>query len=143
MTTLTEQIVGALRLILIAADTAASGRVRRDSIEIEGFGDLPEIVIRKVTAIPVAGPVGFTCWQLPLQIDIAVECDGENTSPDAAPEPLRAEVHTALFRDRTLGGLATDITVAPVAYGIDPENPAAGIAQCSYVIHYRTPENLL
>lgn len=133
MTTKTVGIIAAIS----AALTGAGLTVREDTDALYSFENKPCIVIDCGDELPA--PVlstGFVYWD--LSITLLIGADG--IAPKLAPEPTRATAHTALYADRTLGGLVIDISVGQITRSIDPENPAAGITQVTYSIKYRALE---
>lgn len=135
MTTKTEAILAAIAAVL----TAAGVTVRDDTEALYSFESKPCIVLDCGDEYP--DPVfgqGFVYYN--LTVSLLIGADG--AVPKLAPEPTRAAAHAALYADRTLGGKVVDITVGQVTRGIDPENPAGGITQVSYLVKYRTLEGV-
>jgi hypothetical protein len=132
--TKTEQIVAAIVAILQAAGL----NVRADTANQESFEDMPAIVvvIGDDTPRPDTFGGGYVKWDLSVTLIIVAE----GGAPLLAPEPTRAAAHAALYADRTLSGLAVDLTVGPVTRSIDEANPALGVAQAVYNILYRQLE---
>ncbi len=133
MTTKTQSIVAAIAALLTSAGLA----VREDTEALYSFEDKPCIVIDcgDETPAPVFG-AGYVYWDLAVVLYIGAD----GAVPKLAPEPTRAAAHTALYADRTLGGLVIDINIGQINRSIDEENPAAGITAVTYVIKYRALE---
>lgn len=132
--TKTAQIAAA-----IAAKLQAAGlKVRTDTADQQAFEDTPAIVVLVGDDMPRPGTFsgGWVHWDLAVTLLIVAE----GAAPLLAPEPTRAAAHAALYADRTLAGLAVDLTVGPVTRSIDEENPALGVAQAAYNILYRQLE---
>lgn len=130
----TEQIVAAV----VAKLNTAGLRVRTDTDNPYSYEDMPAVVVDAGNESPdtVIG-MGFIYWNL----DITLWIIGSSATPKLAPEGARQTAHTALYTDRSLGGLVIDINAGPVARHVDPDNPAAGIAECIYHLKYRSQEN--
>jgi hypothetical protein len=132
--TKTEQIIRAVEVALAAAGL----NVRTDTASQESFEDLPVVVVVAGADIPRADTVGGAMVYWDLAVSLIIAADGP--APTLAPEATRAAVHAALYADRTLGGLAVDLTAGAVNRSIDEENPALGIAEATYNIFYRQLE---
>ena len=134
MTTKTESIIAAITAALVGTGLT----VRTDTQALYSFEDKPCIVVDCGDEFPdpVVG-MGFVYWN--LTVALLIGADGP--VPKLAPEPTRAAAHAALYLDRTLGGLAIDITVGVISRSIDEENPAAGITQAVYTVRYRALES--
>jgi hypothetical protein len=146
--TKTESIMEAMKAALAGAGLdvldpeapdaePAEGQVRDDIEAPYSFGDMPCIVLDcgDEHPNPVVG-MGWVYWNLSVVVIIA----DIGAVPKMAPEPTRAQVHSALYADRTLGGAVIDLEVGPVSRGIDPTNPACGITQVTYNLKYRAME---
>jgi hypothetical protein len=129
----TEQIIAAMH----AALESAGLTVRDDTEALFSFEDGPCIVLDCGDEYPdpVVG-MGFVYWN--LSVEVLIGADGP--VPKLAPETARATAHTALYADRTLGGVVIDIAIGPISRGIDEENPARGITRVTYNLKYRTME---
>jgi hypothetical protein len=132
--TKTQQIVDAI----VAKLKAAGLTVRTDTGAEESFEDAPVIVVLAGDDSPRAGTFGGAYVNWDLAVTLAIAAEGQ--SPLLAPEATRAAAHVALYGDRTLGGLAIDLTVGGVLRSIDEQNPALGVAHVSYNILYRQLE---
>jgi hypothetical protein len=134
--TKTEQIAAAITAALHAAGLT----VRLSTDKLYSYEDLPVIVLVVGAETPraVVGG-GLVPWDLTVSLLIGAE----GASPTLAPEPTRATAHTALYADRTLGGLVIDTVAASVNRQIDVDNPALGITEATYNISYRTTEGTL
>lgn len=141
MATQTESIAAAIVALLTAApQTPAAGRVRTDTADPYSFEDTPAIVVDIGGETPDTQNVvsgGYIYWTL----DVSLKVIAKGASPKLAPEATRQAAHQKLMADRTLGGLCIDVTQGPVSRSNDPDNPAAGIADCGYSILYRVQEN--
>lgn len=134
--TTTTRIIAAIT----AALTGAGLTVREDTEALYSFEDMPLIVIDCGDEFPAqtfAG--GVTDWTLTVTLLIGAE----GAVPKMAPEPTRAAAHAALYADRTLGGIAMDLTAGQVTRSIDEQNPAAGITQAVYQLKFRSPEGIV
>lgn len=133
MTTATQNIIAAIA----AALTGAGITVREDTDALYSFEDKPCVVVDcgDEAPAPVVG-MGYVYWD--LNVSLLIGADGP--APKLAPEPTRQAAHAAIYADRTLGGMAIDISIGPVTRSIDPENPAAGITQVVYSVKYRALE---
>jgi hypothetical protein len=131
--TKTESIVAAIAAKL----TAAGLTVREDTESLYSFEDHPCIVVDCGDESPTTVfNGGFVYWDLTVMLQIGAD----GPVPKLAPEPTRTAAHAALYADRTLGGLAIDLTVGPIQRGIDVENIACGITQVTYLVKYRALE---
>lgn len=135
MATQTESIVAAV----VSALTTAGLTVRTSTGATWSFETMPVVVVDVGAERPegvFGGAGGLVYWNLDLMLVIAAE----GATPKLAPETTRQTAHAALYADRTLGGLAIDIMAGQVTRQIDSDNPAAGIAQCEYLVKYRVAE---
>jgi hypothetical protein len=134
--TKTEQIMAAITAKL----TAAGLKVRTDTEVLYSFEDLPVIVLDagSETPRPVVGQ-GFVYWD--LSVSLFIGADG--ASPKLAPEATRQAAHTALYADRSLGGVVIDLSASTVNRLIDPDNPSLGITEAVYLIQYSQLESTL
>ncbi|MDB5937544.1 MAG: hypothetical protein JWQ01_4888 [Massilia sp.] len=133
--TVTANIIAAITAKLVAAGLT----VREDTEALYSFENFPCIVIDCGDEYPVqtfAG--GVTDWN--LTVTLCIGADGP--VPKLAPEPTRATAHTAMYADRTLGGVVLDLIVGQITRSIDADNPAAGITQAIYQVKYRSPESI-
>jgi hypothetical protein len=137
MSTKTEQIVNEIVQVLASAGI----RTRSDTDALYSFEDAPAIVVDvgHETPRPVTGAGGYVYWDLAVTLFIGAE----GATPKLAPEATRLQAHQALYADRTLGGLAVDLTAAGVDRQIDQDNPALGVTGASYHIQYRQLEGQL
>jgi len=151
--TKTEQIMAAIKATLAAAglivldpeapegteaiEPADDATVRDDIERPYAFQDGPCVILDCGDEYPepVVG-MGWVYWNLEVLALIAAE----GPVPKMAPEPTRAAVHSALYADRTLGGVVIDLAVGPISRGTDAVNPACGVAQVTYKLKYRTME---
>lgn len=133
--TKTEAIVAQIQARLVGAGI----NCRTDTANPYSFEDCPAIVLDcgDESPDPVVG-MGYLYWNLAVTLYI-VAMGG---APKLAPEPTRAAAHAALYADRTLGGLAVDISIGAVNRSIDPDNPAMGITEAIYTVKYRTLEGI-
>jgi hypothetical protein len=132
----TEQIIAAIAAKL----TAAGIRNRTDTANPYSYEDAPAIIVDCGNESPrgVIGQ-GFVYWDLQVTLWII----GMGAIPKLAPESTRVAAHTALYADRSLGGLIIDIQAGAVNRQIDQDNPAAGITEAIYLIQYRAMESTL
>lgn len=138
MATQTESIVAAVASAL----TTAGLTVRTTTGAPHSFENFPVVVVDVGNESPegvFGGNGGLIYWNLELTLAIAAL----GATPKLAPETTRKTAHTALYADRTLGGLAVDILAGQVSRAIDNDNPAAGVTQCRYTIKYRIGEGTL
>jgi hypothetical protein len=134
--TKTEQIAAAISAKL----TAAGLRVRLDTEALYSFEDLPAIVVDIGPESPrPLFNAGYVNWDLSISLFIGAA----GAAPKVAAETTRLTAHTALYADRQLGGLIIDITASTVNRQIDADNPALGITEAIYLIHYRALEGQL
>jgi hypothetical protein len=134
--TKTLQIFTAISTILINAGLT----VRTDTEALYSFENFPVVVPVLGAESPSSRAGGLMIyWDLSISLFIGAE----GTSPTVAPEATRLAAHTALYADRTLGGLVIDIVAGTVNRQIDADNPAAGIAEATYQILYRQLESQL
>ena len=71
-----------------------------------------------------------------------VPSDGtEPQSFDQVADPIKVAVHQKLMADRSLGGLAFDVTPAGWTPEVEASNGDAGMIICEYVVRYRTSAN--
>ena len=134
--TKTEQIVAAIASKL----TAAGVTNRSDTANPYSFEDTTVLIdCGNEQPNGVLDSVGFVYWDLTISLWIIAQ----GATPKLAPEILRAAAHTALYADRSLGGLIIDIQAGAVIRQIDQDNPAAGITEAQYLIQYRSIENTL
>lgn len=140
MSTQTELIAAAV----VSALTGAGLTARMTTDAVYSFETMPMVLVDVGAEAPVGRfgqlTVGPVYWKLEVTLVIAAE---SATAPRLAPETTRKTAHAALYADRTLGGLAQDVQADQVRREINEENPAAGIAWCSYYIQYRVAENTL
>lgn len=136
MSTTTEQIVSAI-VALISGATPAAGRVRADMPSAEPFEDAPCIIIEVGDETSDYGrTIGVCSWTLSLTFAIYAE----GAVPKLAPEATRAQLHSLLMANRTLGGLVFDLAPAAITRETDDENPALGITRCAYQVQYRVAD---
>jgi hypothetical protein len=136
--TKTEQIITAMKAVLAATGANVAGlSVRDDTDAPYSFEDYPVIVLDAGDEHPdPVSSIGFTYWNLAVQVIIAAD----GPEPKMAPEPAREAAHAALYADRTLGGVVIDLSAGPIHRSIDNDNPALGITQATYNLKYRTLE---
>ncbi len=138
MTTRTEDLAAAI----VTRLSTAGLTVRTTTDETYSFETMPVVVVDVGGESPegvVGGAGGYIYWNLNVRLIIAAL----GVTPKLAPEATRKTVHTALYADRTFGGLAIDILAGTVSRSIDSEDPAAGVTQCTYTVKYRIGEDTL
>jgi hypothetical protein len=77
-----------------------------------------------------------------LTIQVAVNTRG--AIPDRLADPILAAIHAALMADRTIGGLAVDITPGPTDWQVEKSDLTSCWALQDWIVQYRTaPESLV
>lgn len=139
MSTKAEQIAEAIQALLLAApQTPAGTRVYRSRavLDQELRGAVPAIAINKASDLLHSESVGQTRWL--LTVEVAVLARGDD--PDAAVDPTLEAVHGKMYADRTLGGLALDVTAGSAQYVRHADPPEACTVVREYRVLYQTTE---
>lgn len=142
MTTKAEQIVLAIEALLKAApQTPAEDRVYRNREDPLLRDTSPAISLIKRSDTPqLPGATGRTQWLLLLELKVV----GSNAAaPDSAVDATLEAIHSKLYTDRSLGGLAVDIVVGGVTYTQDGEIKEVCTAVREYSVTYQTAEESL
>ena len=134
-TSRTEQILTALESAL-ASTSGVGGRVYRDRAEAFLRAECPALLIEPDTETPTGETTCRTDRLLLVRIVILVR-DG---AVSEVADPIRVSVHSLLFADATINGLATILRPARPNVQWEPEkgDGQPGLCVLSYEIGFRT-----
>lgn len=120
------------RLAAVAAVTGCTGayRCRADQYDRD---EAPAITLSWITEDARSIVVPFT--EKTLTIEVGVYTRG--TGPDTLGDPIIDAVHKAIFADRTLAGLAIDVTEAGDTLDVSAADATAAMTVKQYAIWYR------
>jgi hypothetical protein len=133
-----EQIVAAVAAKVATVPGASHWRSRAEAI---ARAETPATVTVSARNVPSTPQVSTCRVDNTLTIQVAVNTRG--AVPDQLADPILAAIHVALMADRTIGGLAVDITPGPTDWQVEKGDLTSCWALQDWNVQYRTaPESL-
>jgi hypothetical protein len=126
-----EQITNAVAVLLAGTD-GVNGRVFRDRWEALARDEMPAIVVQPQSEDPQINAIPYSDRSLALSVDILISGRPLATLAD----PIRVDAHALLMADRTLGGLAQNITEGTAQW--DAESGEIGVLRVPYRVTFRS-----
>lgn len=130
-----EEILRHIETLLKANGVVPADRVLRSQIDPVGEVKLPAISIRPGVDTPTSEMIyGPTDWSLNIRVSVVAR----GIVPDKTADPIVEAVTTKLMEDRSLGGLAMDLSVGPVVPTFDELDSSFVDMTCNFQVTYRT-----
>lgn len=127
-----EQIVQALATS-VAALPVVTG-VCRSRVEAYSRDESPALTIEAGQAIPTIHALCKIDWSM----DLLVSAYARGAVPDTAADAVLTAAHALLMADRTVGGLAINVTPGPVTTDLERADAASCWMTAVYTVTYRT-----
>lgn len=136
MATKREQIVQAIKDLMISLPGVPNSDVYRSRVTAFSRDKLPSVVVEWVSDDPANVVIPMIDWTLRVRISVITRGD----VPDQIADPIIQSIHEKINVDLSLGGLCLDILPAPVQNNILEADKPAGVITLDYLVRYRTTE---
>lgn len=136
-----EQILQRIAGTTLLGTALVNGRIYRSRVEPLSRGEAPAIVVSPGPDRPDIPGSTYERTDHRLAVAIAVYVRGG--VPDQVADPICCEVHQRIMNDRTIGGLATDVSYQGWTPEMEEGDVQAGWMVAEYQILYRTVVNSL
>lgn len=124
-----------LQAVYNAVDGATTAAVYRSRVDALSRRQAPALVVEP--ARDQVQDVVSNC-KLDWALSVLVAVYTRGAAPDQLADPIIRDIHAAAMADRSLGGIAMDITPEAVDFQLEPGDVPAGWTVCSYRVRYRT-----
>lgn len=138
MTTKRELILAAIATALTGT-TGVSTRIYRSRTEAFTRAETPALLIEPVQDLARQDTINNYQWELLVRITVIARGD----TPEQQVDSTLQDMHSKLFSDNTLGGLAQDIDSVSVQFDYQDGDQPMGLVMCDYRVRYRTTINAI
>lgn len=140
MTAKYDLILDALQDVL-ASTTGVAGRVNRSRVYPSRRDELPAIRLQPQSNNPSFSTIGVCDWDMTVAISILNLGGDEEAEPaDKLAAPIIADAYARVMADRTLGGLAIDITPTTQTFRFADGDLPLLATVCTFSVTYRTEQ---
>lgn len=136
MATKRESVLQAIKNLMTSLPGVLDANVYRSRATAFTRAQTPAVAIDWLSDDPSPVSIPVIDWSLRVRFSVIVRDD----VPDQAADPIIQSIHSKLYADVSLGGLAIDILPAPHQNTILEADKPAGEISSDYIIRYRTRE---
>lgn len=132
MATKREQILAALKALLVANVTGVTGVYRSRADKFSGT-EAPALNLVPDQEQPQENAIGL----MDARLDFEVQVFQRGDEADRLADPYVEAVHSALMSSQTIGGLAIDITDGATSWDFDETDRASLMVRMRFTAWYR------